>query len=58
MRKVLILDDTYALREPRCYYQYCPALRSERNGFKVVEERYDDKPSNRVGEHSADGQLE
>lgn len=36
MEKVVI-DDTYANREPRVYEDYCPTLRSEREGLKTVE---------------------
>ena len=36
MEKVVI-DDTYANRQPRVYEDYSPALRSEREGLKTIE---------------------
>lgn len=33
----VIIDDTYANREPRIYDEYSPALRAERSGFKTVD---------------------
>lgn len=36
MEKVVI-DDTYANRQPRVYEDYSPALRSERDGLKTIE---------------------
>lgn len=33
-----IIDDTYANREPRVYEDYSPALRSEREGLKTIEQ--------------------
>lgn len=33
----VIVDDTYANREPRIYPEYSPTIRSERSGLKVVE---------------------
>jgi hypothetical protein len=40
MEKVVI-DDTYANRKPRVYEDYSPALRSEREGLKTIENVYD-----------------
>lgn len=40
MEKVVI-DDTYANRQPRVYEEYFPALRSEREGLKTIENVYD-----------------
>ena len=37
MEKVVI-DDTYANRQPRVYEDYSPALRSEREGLKTIEQ--------------------
>lgn len=39
MEKVVI-DDTYANRKPRVYEDYSPALRSEREGLKTIENVY------------------
>lgn len=36
-REPMIIDDTYANRQPRVYEDYCPTLRSEREGLKTVE---------------------
>ena len=36
-----IIDDTYANRQPRVYEDYSPALRSEREGLKTIENVYD-----------------
>ena len=33
----MIIDDTYANRQPRVYEDYSPALRSEREGLKTIE---------------------
>lgn len=33
-----IIDDTYAGRDKRCYSEYAPAIRAEREGFKVLEQ--------------------
>ena len=33
-----IIDDTYANRQPRVYEDYSPALRSEREGLKTIEQ--------------------
>lgn len=33
----VIVDDTYANREPRIYPEYSPTIRSERSGLKVIE---------------------
>ena len=33
----MIIDDTYANREPRVYEDFAPSLRSEREGFKTLE---------------------
>ena len=33
----MIIDDTYANRQPREYEDYSPALRSEREGLKTIE---------------------
>lgn len=32
-----IIDDTYAGRDKRCYSEYAPAIRAERDGFKVFD---------------------
>ena len=36
-REPMIIDDTYANRQPRVYEDYSPALRSERGGLKTIE---------------------
>lgn len=36
-REPMIIDDTYANRQPRVYEDYSPALRSEREGLKTIE---------------------
>ena len=36
--ETVIIDDTYANRKPRLYEDYSPALRSEREGLKTVEQ--------------------
>lgn len=38
MSDFLILEDFYKSRPPRCYRDYAPSLRSERNGLKVLWE--------------------
>ena len=35
--ETVIIDDTYANRQPRVYEDYSPALRSEREGLKTIE---------------------
>lgn len=40
-REPMIIDDTYANRQPRVYEDYSPALRSEREGLKTIENVYD-----------------
>lgn len=37
-KQPMIIDDTYANRQPRVYEDYSPALRSEREGLKTVEQ--------------------
>lgn len=39
-KQVSIIDDTYSNREPREYAEVAPAIRSEREGFKVKEARF------------------
>lgn len=39
--ETVIVDDTYANRQPRVYEDYSPALRSEREGLKTIENVYD-----------------
>lgn len=37
--KVIVIDDTYGYEEnSRAYHNYCPALRSERSGLKVMND--------------------
>lgn len=36
-KQPMIIDDTYANRQPRVYEDYSPALRSEREGLKTIE---------------------
>ena len=40
-KQPMIIDDTYANRQPRVYEDYSPALRSEREGLKTIENVYD-----------------
>ena len=35
-KQPMIIDDTYANREPRVYEDFAPSLRSEREGFKTI----------------------
>ena len=37
-REPMIIDDTYTNRQPRVYEDYSPALRSEREGLKTIEQ--------------------
>lgn len=42
MKTIILIDDTYGFdSEVRTYDAYCPTLRSERSGIKVMEIEYE-----------------
>lgn len=58
-RQPKIIDDMYKNREKREYEKYCPTLRGERNGLKVVEPKVEVKLPGAYGrEFGSKGKLQ
>lgn len=60
-KQPMIIDDTYANREPRVYDDFSPSLRSEREGFKTIvamRGRNPDNPSDRTVGSPTEQRLE
>ena len=52
-KQPMIIDDTYANRQPRLYEDYSPALRSEREGLKTIEVKQLGFMDNGTGKHQS-----